>query len=73
MGFHPMKAPAQVRLVQPSDARHSVNEVRGVYLESIERLHCRRYKRTVAIDEWVDDPAQICCAHNCMSPAVVAV
>lgn len=69
----PLMKPPRVRLVQPSDARHSVNEVRGVCLESIERLHCRRYKRTVAIDEWVDDPAQICLAHHCMSPAVVTV
>lgn len=29
---------SHARLVQPSDARHSVNEVRSVYLESIERL-----------------------------------
>lgn len=41
--------PPCVRLAVPNDDQHSVNEVRGVYLESIEQLHYRRYKRRLQL------------------------
>lgn len=46
----------RLKLILPTDHQQSLNEVRSVYLESIEQLHYRRFKRPIAIDESDDDP-----------------
>lgn len=46
----------RLKLILPTDHQQSLNQVRSVYLESIEQLHYRRYKRPIAIDESDDDP-----------------
>lgn len=41
-----------------------------VCLESIEQLHYRQYKLTIAIDDSDDHPTQICFAHHCIRAAL---
>ncbi len=54
----------RLNLTLPTDPQHAWYEVTSVYLESIDQLHYRQYKRPIAIDDSDDHPTQICFAHH---------